>query len=75
MRYYKSEFWLPNLLDRRSYEDWVLMGQKSFKDRTIARVQDILATHESVPLKPETEKIIDQVLAEAEEWVKEKEEK
>jgi hypothetical protein len=38
-------------------------------------VQDILATHESVPLKPETEKIIDQVLAEAEEWVKEKEEK
>lgn len=72
-RYYKSEYWLPNLVDRTSYEDWKLMGEKSFKDRTVARVQDILATYEKVPLKSETEKLIETVLKEAEEWVKEKE--
>jgi len=74
-RYYKNEYWLPALSDRSSYEDWVLMGGKSFKDRTVARIQDILATHEPVPLKPETEKLINQVLKEAEEWAKQKEEK
>jgi trimethylamine--corrinoid protein Co-methyltransferase len=72
-RHYKNEYWLPNLCDRSSFEDWKLMGEKSFKDRTIARVQDILANYEHVPLKPETEKLIDQVLEEAEEWVKQKE--
>lgn len=73
LRYYKSEYWLPNLIDRSSYEDWVLKGEKSFKDRTVARVQNILANYEQVPLKPETEKLIDKVLEEAEEWVKQQE--
>jgi trimethylamine--corrinoid protein Co-methyltransferase len=72
-RHYKSEYWLPSLIDRTSYEDWKLMGEKSFKDRTIAKVKDILATHEPVPLKPETEEMIETVLAEGEEWVKEQE--
>ena len=75
MRHYKSEYWLPNLIDRTSYEDWVLMGEKSFKDRTIARVHKILSEHEAVPLKPETEKLIVKVLEEAEEWVKQQENK
>jgi hypothetical protein len=47
------------------------MGKTSFKDRTVARVQEILATHEPSPIKPETEKVIAKVLAEAEERVKE----
>ena len=72
-RYYKSEYWLPTLNDRSSFEDWELMGGKSFKDRTVAKVQDILATYEQVPLKDSTEELIEVVLAEGEEWVKEKE--
>jgi trimethylamine:corrinoid methyltransferase-like protein len=47
------------------------MGKKTMKDRTIERVQDILATHKAAPIKPETEKVIEKVLAEAEERVKE----
>ncbi|MDZ7844129.1 MAG: trimethylamine methyltransferase family protein [Anaerolineales bacterium] len=72
-KYYKSEYWLPSLTDRTSYEDWKMMGEKSFKDRTVAKVQDMLANYEQVPLKPETEELIEQVLAEGEEWVKQKE--
>jgi trimethylamine--corrinoid protein Co-methyltransferase len=70
-RYYRTEFWYPKLCDRRNYEEWEMMGKTSFKERTVARVRDILATHQPSSIKPETEKVIEKVLAEAEERVKE----
>jgi trimethylamine--corrinoid protein Co-methyltransferase len=69
-RYYKTEFWYPNLCDRRNFEEWDMMGRTTMKDRAIARVQDILATHQPSPLKPETEKVVREVLEEAEDRVK-----
>ena len=69
-RYYKNEFWYPKLSDRRNYEEWEMMGKTSFKERTAARVRDILATHQPSPINPETEQVIEKVLAEAEERVK-----
>ena len=71
-RYYKSEFWYPNLVDRQDFENWAMTGRLTMKDRTIARVRDILATHQPSSIKPETEKVIEKVLAEAEERVKDK---
>ena len=71
-RYYKSEYWYPNLIDRQDFENWEMSGRLTMKDRTIARVRDILATHEPSAIKPETEKVIEKVLAEAEERVKDK---
>jgi trimethylamine--corrinoid protein Co-methyltransferase len=70
-RYYKNEFWYPNLHDRRNYEEWEMMGKTTMKERVIARTRDILATHQPSPIKPETEAAIKQVLNEAEERVKE----
>jgi trimethylamine--corrinoid protein Co-methyltransferase len=69
-RYFKTEFWYPNLHDRHNYEEWDTMGRTTLKDRTVARVQDILVTHHPSPIKPETQAVIDQVLAEAEERLK-----
>ncbi|MGA9533553.1 MAG: trimethylamine methyltransferase family protein [Anaerolineales bacterium] len=70
-RHYKTEFWYPNLCDRRNYEEWKQMGAQRMSDRVIARVEDLLATHEPSPISAETEKVIERVLAEAEERVKE----
>jgi trimethylamine--corrinoid protein Co-methyltransferase len=70
-RYYKNEFWYPNLCDRRNYEEWEMMGKTSFKERTVARVRDILASHQPSPIKAETATVIEKVLAEAEERVQE----
>jgi trimethylamine--corrinoid protein Co-methyltransferase len=70
-RHYKTEFWYPNLCDRRNYEEWEAMGQTTMRQRVIDRVHDILATHEATPIKPETEKAIQSVLEAAEERVKE----
>lgn len=69
-KYYKSEFFYPKLLDRRNYEEWEMMGRKPMRERVIDRVHDVLATHEPSPIKPETEKVIEEVLAAAEERVK-----
>ena len=70
-RYYKNEFWYPNLCDRRNYEEWEMMGKTSFKERTVARVRDILAAHQPSPIKAETAAVIEKVLAEAEQRVQE----
>jgi trimethylamine--corrinoid protein Co-methyltransferase len=69
--HYKEEFWYPKLCDRRNYEEWEMMGKTSFKERTVARVQDILATHRPSSIKPETQQVIEKVLEEAEDRVKE----
>jgi trimethylamine--corrinoid protein Co-methyltransferase len=71
-RYFKSEFWYPKLHDRRNYEEWDMMGRATMKDRTVDRVRDILASHEPVPVSSETEKVIRQVLEEAEDRVRAK---
>ncbi len=70
-RHYKTEFWYPNLCDRRNYEEWDTMGKQRMSDRVIARVEEVLATHEPSPISAETEKAIEKALAEAEERVKE----
>jgi trimethylamine--corrinoid protein Co-methyltransferase len=70
--HYRTEFWYPNLCDRRNYEEWEMMGSTPMRDRVVARVRDILATHEPSPIKPETEKVIEEVLEAAEDRVKEK---
>ncbi len=69
-RYFKSEFWYPNLHDRHNFEEWEAGGRLTMKDRTVARVQDILATHQPSSIKPETQAKIAEVLAAAEERVK-----
>jgi trimethylamine--corrinoid protein Co-methyltransferase len=69
-RYFKTEFWYPNLHDRHNYEEWDAGGRLTMKDRTVARVQDILATHQASPIKSETQAKIAEVLAAAEERVK-----
>jgi trimethylamine--corrinoid protein Co-methyltransferase len=70
-KFYKTEFFYPNLLDRRNYEEWEMMGKQRMSDRTVSRVHDILATHEPSPVKPETEQVIQEVLEAAEDRVKE----
>ena len=70
-RYFKSEFWYPKLCDRRNFEEWEMMGRTTMRDRAIARVHDILASHQPSLIKPETERIIQEVLAAAEERIRE----
>jgi trimethylamine--corrinoid protein Co-methyltransferase len=69
-RHFKSEYWYPNLCDRHSFEEWEKKGRTTMRDRVITRVQDILDTHQTSPIKPDTEAAIREVLAAAEDRVK-----
>ena len=71
-KYFKTEFWYPNLCDRHSYEEWEAEGKKPMRDRVVERVQDILSTHQPSSIKTETRDVIKQVLAAAEQRVKDK---
>jgi trimethylamine--corrinoid protein Co-methyltransferase len=70
-KHFKTEFWYPTLSDRRNYEEWDMLGRLTMRDRVIDKTKEILSTHEPAPVKPETEKVIQEVLAAAEERVKE----
>jgi trimethylamine--corrinoid protein Co-methyltransferase len=46
----KTEFFMPNLIDRRSFDAWSQAGSKSMRDRARDKVKDILANHKVPPL-------------------------
>lgn len=71
--HFKTEFWYPKLCDRRNFEEWDMMGRTTMRERVIAHVQEILATHEPSPIKPETERAIREALEAAEERVSQEE--
>jgi trimethylamine--corrinoid protein Co-methyltransferase len=71
-RYFKTEFWYPRLHDRHNFEEWEMMGKTTMKERTADRVRDILASHTPSPIKPETHRVIEEVLAAAEDRVRAK---
>jgi trimethylamine--corrinoid protein Co-methyltransferase len=67
-RHHRSEFWLPALCDRRNYEEWDAGGQTTMRERTVARVYELLSSHEPSPIRPETEETLRAVLGQAEAW-------
>lgn len=69
-KFFKTEFWYPNLHDRRNFEEWSTDGSLPMRDRVVARAREILETHTPSPLKPETVRVIEDVLAAAEKRVK-----
>jgi trimethylamine--corrinoid protein Co-methyltransferase len=69
-RHFKTEYWYPNLCDRHAYEEWEAEGKTLMRDRVVERVQDILGTHQPSSIKPETQEVIKEVLAAAEERIK-----
>jgi len=72
MRHFKTEFWYPKLCDRHNFEEWEAEGKKPMRDRVVERTREIVNTHKPAPVKPETEKVIKQVMAAAEDRVKNK---
>jgi len=50
------EDWLPNLLDRRDYNNWVAAGATTLQERANQRVREILETHRPKPLPDEVQR-------------------
>jgi trimethylamine--corrinoid protein Co-methyltransferase len=67
LNHYKQEFWFPQLLDRRRWEEWQADGGPTLGDRVQAALNEILANHQPAPLAPQAQAEIEAILAEAEQ--------
>jgi trimethylamine--corrinoid protein Co-methyltransferase len=62
----RKEVWIPTLLDRKFYPNWVKDGQKTMEIRVHEKLAKILATHQVPPLDPGIEDEIKTILFNAE---------
>ena len=62
-----SEFLLPLLSDRSSYESWLKLGSPSIYDEAQKKVEEILATPQKHPLPDDVKGKLDDIVRRAEE--------
>jgi trimethylamine--corrinoid protein Co-methyltransferase len=64
-RHFREEFWFPTLMDRQRRRVWEVGGRKTMGDRVRAKVLDILEHHEPMPIPPEVEARLKEIIARA----------
>jgi len=66
-QHFRAEVWLPTLMDRRMRRTWEADGRQTMADRVRAKVRDILEHHEPMPIPPDVESRLKEVIAQADE--------
>jgi trimethylamine--corrinoid protein Co-methyltransferase len=61
-RYFRREIWMPRLMDRRPWSQWVENGSLTMGDRLRARIREILSVHAARPLPQGALREIDAIL-------------
>ena len=62
----RAEVWVPSVLDRDAYKIWEKKGNHKTDDLVWKKLQNILNSHQPVPLQPEVVEEIEKILSEAE---------
>jgi len=65
VQHMRSEFFMPNLIDRRSYDAWSSDGSKTLVQKAREKTKWILANHQVPALDNETQKKLDAVIEKA----------
>lgn len=63
---FRTEFWFPTLMDRQRWSEWEAAGKRTMGDRVQDRLNEILDTHQPVPLGSDVQAEIEDILAAAE---------
>lgn len=66
--WWKKEQFIPKVVNRLSYPEWLGKGKKNALDYAKDRMDEILATHKPDPLTPKQEEDIDRILKECWEY-------
>ena len=64
--FFRKELYFPKFLDRTNYAGWQRLGRKTMDVRLKEKVDDILATHEPVPVEPRVRQRMAEILRQAE---------
>ncbi len=70
--WWKKEQFIPKAADRLAYPEWMKTGKKGALEYAQMRMEDILATHQPMPLTPSQEKDIQRILKKAKNHYREK---
>ena len=65
-QHFRSEMWMPTLMDRQMRRAWEAGGSQSMADRIRARVLDILENHEPTPIPQTARAGLLEIIAQAE---------
>ena len=65
---WRKEQYVPQVADHLSQEDWLKAGSLTAFDHARAKMEQILATHQPVPLPPEQEQAIEDILNDARQY-------
>ena len=68
--WWKKETYFPKVADTEHYASWIKTGKKDMFARAKEKVEEILATHKPLPLTPEQEQGVEDVLNEARAYYK-----
>ncbi|MDH3365799.1 MAG: trimethylamine methyltransferase family protein [Thermoplasmata archaeon] len=60
--YFKSDVWVPRLIDRNVYENWERIGRPDMRSIARERARNILDEHSAKPLEDEQKKEIDMIV-------------
>jgi len=69
---WKKEYYVPKTFDRLSYQDWERSGKPSVIEKAKKRVEELLVSHNPVPLNDSQEKEIRKILKEARQYYSKK---
>ncbi|MCX6383609.1 MAG: trimethylamine methyltransferase family protein, partial [Actinobacteria bacterium] len=70
--FWKTEDYTTRVFDKLSYKEWVEGGKKTVLKKAKERYDEIIATHKPLPLTPEQDKAITDILNEATAFYKKK---
>jgi trimethylamine--corrinoid protein Co-methyltransferase len=65
--HFKTETWLPRLIDRQMRRPWESSGESTMAQRVRSKVKEILERHEPVPIPTDVEARLRELVTQAEE--------
>jgi trimethylamine--corrinoid protein Co-methyltransferase len=65
LKHFRTEFWMPELLDRSNWETWEADGSKPLRQRAHERVLELIETFEPVPIPADIEQKLKSIIARA----------
>ena len=71
-KWWLEQRFTPLVSDQDSYEEWIQKGKIDMVTRAKHKVQEILETHEPLPLTASEEQIIADIMKEAREYYRKK---
>jgi trimethylamine--corrinoid protein Co-methyltransferase len=65
LKFFRTEFWMPELLDRTNWEVWQENGAKPLRTRVHEKVLDLIESYEPQPIPEKIERQLESIVARA----------